>query len=370
MGKSNPLVYDAHYWACRVCDHTWYVSDAINADVLTQYYRRKNNLLNPMQEGDRQHKSLTVLAKLASAHMNAPLLSAATGGRKLRVLEIGGGDGAFADVFTSMNRSSIGEYLIYDFGSFTDSEQSSFRRIPDKAAYRGKADIVVSRHTLEHVLDLDSFVAEIGELLVDDGMCYIEVPCWTLPHFSVDELNAEHLQHFTHKSADILFTRISPLAPSGDFSVFLKDYYTPHRLLGKFFAKSAGARRFEHAALGQGQSFKARKEQGREQLRLLAQRIKVENGGGNVVGLHGATITLEDFLINEGAGIAGAGSVMLFDGAAEKHGSKVGGMLVHRPDHESARKLGRIVCFSSFLPEITATWRTLGFKGEVVSYLS
>lgn len=375
LDRGESIVYKAAYWTCRLCEHTWCeAQDAVIDDALLfRYYSGKSNLKTALVKGDRQHRSIGTLAALTIALLDNSLSKSTRrpGGGALRILEIGGGDGAFAEVFLDALGRADTDYCIQDFGVFSDGDAPRFRRVTHLSEIEGKNfDVVVSRHTLEHVLSPAAFVRNIELHLKPGGCCYIEVPCWSLPHFSVDELNAEHFQHFTHQSIDVLVAQNTRLTPAGDFSVYLKDYYTPHRILGKLYQLGASAPVDRDTRLNQAESFRRRNDEGRARLTSLARRMESLLSAGKVVGVHGASITFEDFMLNEGAGLSRHANLLLFDGSKEKHGRSVGGLLVQQPSASFASRADVIISFSSYVPEIAAAWTELGFEGTVASYLT
>jgi hypothetical protein len=66
-------------------------------------------------------------------------------------------------------------------------------------ATRGKADVVIARHILEHAYDLPGFVAAAGMLARPDGYLVFEVPDCTLAFDKLDltTLWEEHIVYFT-----------------------------------------------------------------------------------------------------------------------------------------------------------------------------
>jgi hypothetical protein len=370
ISSSHSVSYDARYWACSRCDHIWYVPERLTIDetMMFEYYQNKRYSDTPLQKGDRNHTSLTQLVKLLAPFLTAVFAENEVGRKKINVLEIGGGDGSFARVFLEYYAQYDVKFLILDHHQFVDQDPP-FERVSDIPNV--PFDLVIARHTLEHVLSPAQFANSISEALAENGHCYMEVPCWTLPYYSVDELNPEHFQQFTHSSIDALFMGSTDLVPVGDFSIYLRDYYTPNRILGKIYRKDAPLRITSNAdAFNQAIEFGKRHRLARLHLHTLANRIGAAATAGKTIGLHGATITFSDFAINEGAALMSLNNIFMFDGSTEKHGHLISGMPIHKPDNAYAKKIEVLFCFSSYLHEIEAEWRALGYQGEFRYYLS
>lgn len=123
-------------------------------------------------------------------------------------------------------------------------------------------DVILTCHTLEHTVDPRAFLTRLRELLVDDGLCYIEVPNVLKPtgNFPLATfLYNEHLQTFSasnlcrlvnacnlsivayddkdflrilcKKTAEVKNDSFPPEIASKDVLQFLKDYNKTYSLL-------------------------------------------------------------------------------------------------------------------------------------------
>jgi len=364
--SANSYVFPASFHFCNECSHIWYNIEqtTISADILGQYYKKKKYAESKMVVGDRQYRSLQKIAKMIDVH-------GLWGHYSSRILEIGGGDGTFANVFLNTFADRKMEFSIYDFASVQPIDKR-VRKVDSLEEYRKNlADFVIARHTLEHVPDPFAFIKQIATTLAPDGFLYLEVPCWTVPHHVVDELNVEHLQYFTHQSLDALLLRTGGFSFVSDFSFSIEEYFTPSRILGKMYRKSdITAEICLTERLDQGTSFRTKVENSRKQLAGLAEYIRSKSGSGISVGMHGATITFEDFMINEGCDLSSLGELQLFDNAESKVNREICGFRVHTPDSASASNLGIVISFSSYTDIIEKSWRDKGFTGEFMYYLN
>ena len=122
------------------------------------------------------------------------------------VIEVGSNDGAFlkqlrADGFSRLlgiepSRELASRSLAAGF----ETEVGYFDRVKaaELAARRGSADVVVCRHTLEHVPDIPGMLAAIADVLAPGGFCFMEVPDtdWVISRLFAHEIWDEHLAYF------------------------------------------------------------------------------------------------------------------------------------------------------------------------------
>jgi 2-polyprenyl-3-methyl-5-hydroxy-6-metoxy-1,4-benzoquinol methylase len=97
--------------------------------------------------------------------------------RRLRVLEVGAGDGAFLD---DLRRLGPHEMLAadYDAGAVRGLREKGYEAIVGSLAdiSTGSFDVVCLFQTLEHMADLDAVFENLHRLLAPDGSVFLSVP--------------------------------------------------------------------------------------------------------------------------------------------------------------------------------------------------
>lgn len=116
------LTFSAEFHGCKRCHHLWYVTKegALTEEVLQRYYKNKTYVFPSAQEGKRHHTALSQIVTLLEALLE-PLIDGTQnrGSQNINILEIGGGDGEFADVFLDRFASAPLNYRIFDWGPFS-----------------------------------------------------------------------------------------------------------------------------------------------------------------------------------------------------------------------------------------------------------
>ncbi len=143
------------------------------------------------------------------AHMDAmaAIVEAATL-KGSRVVEVGCGKGAFFDLMESRGFT--------DLRGFDTSYAGSDPRIEKRYVTendRLDADMIVLRHTLEHVPNPFALVELLAKASSPETKIFIEVPCfdWIRAAGSLWDLTYEHVNYFTKASLGAMFTRTERL---------------------------------------------------------------------------------------------------------------------------------------------------------------
>jgi SAM-dependent methyltransferase len=355
--------FRADYYACHNCGHIWYTADGrIHTDeYLIRYYKSKHYPLSTANAGAQN--TLISIARLLA--FGIPFQSE----RKLRVLEVGAGAGDFANTVINEFGRSIDVYYCND--PSTQTLPPNVTPVVDlKYFSNDPCDAVICRHTLEHIGNLSKFIDDISGALKPNGYLYIEVPCWTTPYTFADELNAEHIHQFNHTSIDALFYRHRSYELMFDFSSCFPEYFTPNRILGKIYRIKFPSDRTADVLVNPTLAFPAQIRKSRGRLSALRDCVSTWLEKGLAIGFHGATITTEDFFLNEARDLESDYDIRLYDGLAAKEGTICGGYSVRKPNSADAKTLDIIVCFSSYFREIGQQWRGLGFRGTFHYYLN
>ncbi|WP_415518964.1 MAG: class I SAM-dependent methyltransferase [Desulfovibrio aminophilus] len=121
-----------------------------------------------------------------------------------RVVEIGCGKGFFLNMLREKGYSAIG----FDPASESD-DPHIIRRYFGPDTNPEPRDLVVLRHTLEHVPAPVDFLHDIARANAFSGLIYIEVPCfqWIMEHGAFWDIFHEHCNYFTEQTLGGLFSQ-------------------------------------------------------------------------------------------------------------------------------------------------------------------
>ena len=155
-------------------------------------------------------------------HMNSVVdLFVSSGYENKSVVEIGCGKGQFVDMLQKRGFTVTGFDPAYE-GNKPGIVKDYFR---DKYS-NIKTDLIVMRHTLEHVEDPMSFLHSIARSCNYNGSVYIEVPDfnWTIDNGAFWDVCYEHCNYFTVASIGSMFGKSSQgLLFGGQYMYILAD---------------------------------------------------------------------------------------------------------------------------------------------------
>jgi SAM-dependent methyltransferase len=206
------------YAICQDC-HFIFQGEYVGNEFLNYYYqqspmlRRKEPTVFEVGQNERQGEYL-------ARHM-------ALEGKC--VLEIGAHAGAFL------------RYLYQRFGCTAYFEElseeartvlASQEGLHDFQSLKGekKVDVVILRHVLEHIFDLESFLTYVHSLLAEGGSLFIEVPDWTHFDAHTDPFIFEHLNQFNSAGLMQLLRRTGWQIEALEKSIHPDDPATPNRV--------------------------------------------------------------------------------------------------------------------------------------------
>jgi len=127
----------------------------------------------------------------------------------LRVLEIGAGSAAMLILLKKNNENIIldvvepGEQWSNHYQKYNINKVASFFPWKSVLSY----DYIHTSHWLEHVLDLDSVIISIKDIMNKNGYIYIEVPNANTEYWDVDIKDVPHINFFSIKSLQILMSK-------------------------------------------------------------------------------------------------------------------------------------------------------------------
>lgn len=109
---------------------------------------------------------------------------------------------------------------------------SSHKELHDLSSTTNKKfDLIILRHVLEHVFDLDSFFLYLQGLLKKGGKIFIEVPDWSILDINTDPFIFEHLSQFNVSGLIGLMSKNSFQVDSLEKSIEKNDPTSPNRVV-------------------------------------------------------------------------------------------------------------------------------------------
>ncbi len=119
-----------------------------------------------------------------------------------KILEVGCGKGFFMDMLLKNGFDVVGIDPTYE----GDSERVIKDYYSEKYSYLN-ADLVILRHTLEHIPRPFEFIKMIAKSNLYKGKIYIEIPTfdWIAKNNSIEDVFYEHCNYFTPSTISLLF---------------------------------------------------------------------------------------------------------------------------------------------------------------------
>ena len=146
-----------------------------------------------------------------------------------RILEIGAGGGALLKYISQFSSSSL---FYSDLSKEAVLHLSSHKELHDlNDTTDKKFDLIILRHVIEHVFDLDSFFLYLQSLLKKSGKIFIEVPDWSILDIHTDPFIFEHLSQFNVSGLVTLMSKNSFQVDSLEKSIEKNDPSSPNRVV-------------------------------------------------------------------------------------------------------------------------------------------
>ena len=198
---------------CNACSLR-FTQDVPDAASISPYYKSENyishtntskGLINRLYQSVRKR---TLIQK-------RKLISKATGLEKGSLLDVGSGTGSFANEMKQADWQVTG--LEPDAGARTMGKQLYKIELVDTNQFyhlpASSYDAITMWHVLEHVHDLQGYVAQLKLLLKEKGKLFIAVPNYTAKdadiykeHWAAYDL-PRHLYHFSPKAMQVLMEK-------------------------------------------------------------------------------------------------------------------------------------------------------------------
>jgi 2-polyprenyl-3-methyl-5-hydroxy-6-metoxy-1,4-benzoquinol methylase len=157
--------------------------------------------------------------------------------KKVKVLEIGAGEGIYAKYFKKYGHESIA----------TDIDEESMKRLSDvgiktkvgdfqSIKFKDKFDIIIMSHVIEHFYNPKKIVKKLKGLLTENGIVYLKTP--NSDFLFLDKLKnhtyvfdaPRHINIFSKKSLGYLFKEAG-------FRINIKDEFTLNEFINYFKLK-------------------------------------------------------------------------------------------------------------------------------------
>jgi len=206
------------YSCCKDC-HFIFQSNYVGDDFLNYYYTN-----SPMLR-----RSLFTEFDVEQSRSCYNFLKKTINLDQKRILEIGAGGGALLKYISQFGSSSLFYSDLSKEASLHLASHKELHALNDTTDK--KFDLIILRHVLEHIFDLDGFFLYLQQLLKKDGKIFIEVPDWSILDINTDPLIFEHLSQFNVSGLVNLMSKNSFQVDSLEKSVEKNDPSTPNRVV-------------------------------------------------------------------------------------------------------------------------------------------
>ena len=215
------------YAVCMDCQFIFH-GECVGDEYLENYYKRSTMLRRrePTEfEVDQGKRQSDFLIK----HMDL---------KNKNALEIGAHTGSFLmhlhkeyDCQAYFNELSVEAIKVLS----SQEGLTDYQTVPQDM----KMDLVILRHVLEHIFDLDSFIKYVRTILGDDGYLFVEVPDWSWLDEHTDPFIFEHLNQFSTHNLIHLMKRLGWQCEAVEKSIVADDPATPNRVQRLLFRPTA-----------------------------------------------------------------------------------------------------------------------------------
>lgn len=338
------------YKICQDCQFIFqgeYVGDAF----LNAYYEASPMLRRPEPtefEVDQNRRQ----ARFLAAHADL---------RAKRVVEIGAHAGAFLrHLHAEYGCEAYFDELSQEARAVLDSHPGlhDLRAVPGTTM-----DIVVLRHILEHIFDLDGFLKYVRSLITEDGRLFVEVPDWSRLDQHTDPLIFEHLNQFNTSNLLQLMRRTGWQCDALEKSIEPDDPATPNRVQ-RFVFRPANIPPLGDPGIASAfEGFLLRHyEAANVALNALVDTLRPNQRVALYPASHLTFTALLETRLGE------ANLVGMFDIDAKKHGKVVRGQIVRPASDLATVKPDLILLFTmAYEREIRESFARMGVTCPVVS---
>jgi 2-polyprenyl-3-methyl-5-hydroxy-6-metoxy-1,4-benzoquinol methylase len=331
---------------CRNCGFA-FSNPSPAPEELTRYYALFSNYENPQNNG-RDSDQLVNKWKRTHEMIRANLPKSYTG----RALEIGCATGTGLSMLKTQGWEVLGlepsRTAAKLAGQMYDVEVICSPFEKDILRGRGRFDLIILSHVLEHLLSPRSILNDLRDLLTNNGLIYIEVPNLLRPYVPFGYFTFEHLNYFTPTTLTSLLnicgysTRMELFDNSADIAPF---YPVVSAIARTGADKLPGINSdFDSALDAIGRYKQASDGASRKMQSKVSQIIKNTKSGR--LAIWGAGIHTSQLLsLTE---LSGEPVACVFDSDPKKHGKHINGIqIVGMKDPEGAAKIVDSIIISS-----------------------
>ncbi|RXK53006.1 methyltransferase domain-containing protein [Oleiharenicola lentus] len=339
------------YAVCQDCQFL-FQSEYVGDDFLNEYYRRSPMLRRKEPTRFERDQNIRQSAFLSR---QVPLT-----GRK--VLEIG----AHAGAFLVHLHQAHGAQAYYD--ELSEEARTVLAAQPGLQDLRAQpkgftVDVIVLRHILEHIFDLDGFLGYVRRLLSPGGQVFIETPDWSHLDVRTDPLIFEHLNQFSTHNLVLLLRRTGWNCTGLEKSIEADDPATPNRVQRLIVEPTALPAPGDPAIAGSVGDFL-----GDYRRRLFGRLEALIAGWGpqRRIAFYPASHLSFSALLE--ADLRQANLIGLYDIDPKKHGRAVQGVTIHPAEALREHQPDVIVIFTmAYEREIRESFARMGLTAEIIS---
>ena len=226
---------------------------------------------------------------------------------------------------------------------------------------KGKFDVIIMRHVLEHIVDPIQYLKKIQKDLEDDGVIFIEVPDFTFLDNHNDTLLFEHVNYFSQLTLSRVLDSAGLIVIGQKFSI-TDNYATISDRALRVIAR----KKPKELKLGIKKAVKNHQNFRVNGTNKIMEKIIKKAGKKAKIGFYAASWWTERFLLN--TQLKGINLVGIFDKDKKKQNTIYLNLKVFPPAEIHRLKPDIIFVMSSFEPQIKHDLKLLNYKGKVYGW--
>ena len=343
------LDFEISYAICIDCQFI-YQYDYVGDKFLNYYYSKSPMLRNP-EETEYDYASIKRQLEYVKRNIDLKEIKS--------TLEIGAHTGHFLKRLSQVCKSEI----YYDELSTEAKKILKSNKNFKEFKKNKKVDLIVLRHVLEHINNLDSFLKYIDNSLSENGSIFIEIPDWSILDNSTDPFLFEHLSQFNETCLINFFEKNNFKCHALERSINKDDPSTPNRVMRLIFKRSYIPKKGEKSFINYFKNYYDKKHISGQ---LKMNKIYSQLGNRRVGFFPASNLSFSAVLETETQKINLLG---YFDSDKKKIGKNYLGYKVFSPTKLKKINPDVIFIFSeAYEPEIRNLIKKHGINPEIFSY--